>query len=371
MLRRRRALRARVVHRSRRSSSRAAPFPARRLGGAARGARGRRATTSGDRAVRGRRDPARGLHAGARRYRRPFVLWASVWAQPRSLAHALALPLTRHIYRHADAVIAYGEHVRRFVAGIRGRDDDVFVAPQSVEPELFGRPVADGRDRRVPRRARAAATARWCCTWAGWCPRRASRCCSTRGRRSAPTPTLVLIGDGPLAAARPASPRRPAARRRCRARSCPVAYAAADARGAALDPDAALPRAMGPGLQRGDAPGPAGDRHRRGRAPWPAGWCATATTGWSSPPGDAVGARGGDRPRCSATRRCARAWAARRAQAVAAYTYDAMVAGVRPRDQRQRAQRPRGAPRSLTDREQRLEVVARVDLEGDHGLGPR
>jgi glycosyltransferase involved in cell wall biosynthesis len=38
-------------------------------------------------------------------------------------------------------VIAYGEHVRRFVAQIRGRDADIFVAPQSVEPELFGRTV--------------------------------------------------------------------------------------------------------------------------------------------------------------------------------------------------------------------------------------
>jgi glycosyltransferase involved in cell wall biosynthesis len=80
-------------------------------------------------------------YAGAKLRRRRFVLWASVWAEPRSAAHALARPATRHIYRHADAVVAYGEHVRRFVAGIRGRDDDVFVAPQSVEPELFGREV--------------------------------------------------------------------------------------------------------------------------------------------------------------------------------------------------------------------------------------
>jgi glycosyltransferase involved in cell wall biosynthesis len=82
-------------------------------------------------------------YLGARRFRRPFVLWASVWVQPRSVSHALALPVTRHIYRRADAVLAYGEHVRRFVAGIRGRDDDVFVAPQAVEPELFARDVAD------------------------------------------------------------------------------------------------------------------------------------------------------------------------------------------------------------------------------------
>lgn len=80
-------------------------------------------------------------YAGAKRYGTPFILWASVWSQPRSLAHAIALPATRHIYRHADAVIAYGEHVRRFVAAIRGRDRDVFVAPQAVEPDVFARTV--------------------------------------------------------------------------------------------------------------------------------------------------------------------------------------------------------------------------------------
>jgi glycosyltransferase involved in cell wall biosynthesis len=117
-----------------------APFPARRLAEAR------------DALVLGRRYDAviapfaggamlPAAYAGARLAGRPFVLWASVWAQPRSLAHALARPATRHIYRHADAVIAYGEHVRKFVAGIRGRDTDVFVAPQSVEPELFARDV--------------------------------------------------------------------------------------------------------------------------------------------------------------------------------------------------------------------------------------
>ena len=83
-------------------------------------------------------------YAGARAARRPFVLWASVWHEPQSRAHRLARPLIHRIYRDADAVIAYGEHVRRFVAGIRGRDDDVIVAPQAVEPELFGREVPAG-----------------------------------------------------------------------------------------------------------------------------------------------------------------------------------------------------------------------------------
>ena len=120
----------------------AAPFPARRLNGSREAFSVARdyelviAPFAGGATL-----PA--AYLGARRFERRFVLWASVWAQPRSVAHAAALPMIRLIYRDADAVIAYGEHVRRFVAGIRGHDDDVFVAPQSVEPDLFGRSVSD------------------------------------------------------------------------------------------------------------------------------------------------------------------------------------------------------------------------------------
>jgi glycosyltransferase involved in cell wall biosynthesis len=120
----------------------AAPFPAKRI-------RGAREVLEVARTYEAVIAPYAGgpilpaAYLSARRHRRPFVLWASVWAQPRSLSHALGLPVTRHIYRHADAVVAYGEHVRRFVARIRGRDDDIFVAPQSVEPELFRRDVPD------------------------------------------------------------------------------------------------------------------------------------------------------------------------------------------------------------------------------------
>lgn len=119
----------------------AVPFPARGLDGW-RGALG--AGRDHDLVIAGYAGGAvlPAAYLGARRHRRRFVLWASVWAQPRSLTNDLALPVTRHIYRHADAVIAYGEHVRRYVATIRGRDEDVVVAPQSVEPELFARAVS-------------------------------------------------------------------------------------------------------------------------------------------------------------------------------------------------------------------------------------
>jgi glycosyltransferase involved in cell wall biosynthesis len=177
---------------------RAAPFPARRLDGGARAAF--QVARSYDAVIApyagGAILPA--AYAGVRAHRRAFVLWASVWAQPRSAANTLALPVTRHIYRHADAVLAYGEHARRFVASIRGRDSDVFVAPQSVEPELFAAHVSAAQIDAFRTRHRLGA---------GPLVLFAGRLVREKGvevlldawTAANPAATLVLIGDGPLA----------------------------------------------------------------------------------------------------------------------------------------------------------------------------
>jgi glycosyltransferase involved in cell wall biosynthesis len=122
-----------------------ADFPARRLEGTSEALRlGRRYDAVIAPFAGGSMLPA--AYLGAKRFGKQFILWATVWHQPRSLVHGLALPVTRHIYRHADAVIAYGEHVRRFAAAIRGRDEDVFIAPQAVE-EQFARAVSEAEVR--------------------------------------------------------------------------------------------------------------------------------------------------------------------------------------------------------------------------------
>jgi glycosyltransferase involved in cell wall biosynthesis len=214
----------------------AAQFPARRLGGA-------REAVSIGRGYEAVIAPFAGgailpaAYLGARRSGRPFVLWASVWAQPRSAAHALALPITRHIYRHADAVVAYGEHVRRFVAAIRGRDSDVFVAPQAVEPELFARRVSGAEIEAF--RARFDLPPGPLVLYTG-------RLVAEKGidvlRAAWPrvrTPaTLVLIGDGPLASRIGEAPRTRLLGALSRA-DLPAAYAAAEL---ALLPSIPTPR---------------------------------------------------------------------------------------------------------------------------------
>ena len=81
-----------------------------------------------------------GSYLAARGRRIPFVLWTSLWAHPRTPAHALSWPATRHLYRHADAVVTYGRHVTRYVR--RYRDGPIFEAPQAVSSEMFA-PVSE------------------------------------------------------------------------------------------------------------------------------------------------------------------------------------------------------------------------------------
>ena len=211
----------------------AAPFPARRIGGPAAALRlGRRYDAAIAPVAGGAMLPA--TYLGMRARGKPFVLWGSVWAHPRGGKAALGWPLVRHIYRHADAVVTYGEHVRRYVARYRGRDDDVVIAPQSVEAELFGRRVAD-EETAVWRRAGGLPDGPLVLYVGRLVHEKgieelleAWRLVGARAARPAPPPTLAVIGDGPLADAVAATPRTrllgPLPRERL-----PVAYAAADA----------------------------------------------------------------------------------------------------------------------------------------------
>jgi glycosyltransferase involved in cell wall biosynthesis len=85
--------------------------------------------------------------AGARRGRVPLILWASLWAHPRSPAHAISYLPLRRLYRSADAVVTYGAHVSAYVSA-RGAHN-VHVAAQSVDNDFWrvpaGKPPSDPR----------------------------------------------------------------------------------------------------------------------------------------------------------------------------------------------------------------------------------
>ena len=80
--------------------------------------------------------------AGARRGRAPVILWASLWAHPRSASHALSYLPLRRLYRRADALVTYGPHVSAYVAQRGARN--VHVAPQAVDNAFWSSPEARG-----------------------------------------------------------------------------------------------------------------------------------------------------------------------------------------------------------------------------------
>ncbi|HEY2537808.1 MAG TPA: glycosyltransferase family 4 protein [Solirubrobacteraceae bacterium] len=79
--------------------------------------------------------------AGARSEGVPLILWASLWAHPRSVPHMLSYPPLLALYRSADAVVTYGPHVSAYVRKRGARN--VHVAPQAVDNAFWSAP-ADG-----------------------------------------------------------------------------------------------------------------------------------------------------------------------------------------------------------------------------------
>jgi glycosyltransferase involved in cell wall biosynthesis len=69
----------------------------------------------------------------ARLRRKPFILWTGIWIRVRTPTHRLFFPLTRYIYRHADAIVVYGEHIKRYLVSEGVQSERVFIAHHAVD----------------------------------------------------------------------------------------------------------------------------------------------------------------------------------------------------------------------------------------------
>lgn len=86
--------------------------------------------------------------AGARRGRLPVILWASLWAHPRSAAHAASYLALRRLYASAEAVVTYGPHVSAYVRARGARN--VHIAPQAVDNAFWSAPARQPVQRSWP-----------------------------------------------------------------------------------------------------------------------------------------------------------------------------------------------------------------------------
>lgn len=56
-------------------------------------------------------------------------------------AHRLLFPFTQHIYRHADAIVVYGEHVKRYLVSEGVVPEKIFIAAHAVDNETYSQTV--------------------------------------------------------------------------------------------------------------------------------------------------------------------------------------------------------------------------------------
>jgi glycosyltransferase involved in cell wall biosynthesis len=75
--------------------------------------------------------------------RKPFVLWTGMWRHPRTLFHVLTYPLTRLLYHWSEAIVVYGQHVKRYLESIGIEPEKVFVAAHAVDNAAYQRRVPD------------------------------------------------------------------------------------------------------------------------------------------------------------------------------------------------------------------------------------
>ena len=73
----------------------------------------------------------------------PFLLWTGLWSRVDTPLHRRIFALTRFLYRHADAVVVYGEHVKRYLVSEGVRAERIFVAPHAVDNAFYSRLVSD------------------------------------------------------------------------------------------------------------------------------------------------------------------------------------------------------------------------------------
>lgn len=84
-------------------------------------------------------------YAVARAQGRPFVLWTQIWMRLATPIHRAIYPATRFVYRHADAVVASGEHVKSYLVSEGVAGDRIFNCGEATDNELYNQPVAAER----------------------------------------------------------------------------------------------------------------------------------------------------------------------------------------------------------------------------------
>lgn len=73
----------------------------------------------------------------ARIKQKPFILWTGIWMRLQTPVHRLIFPLTKYIYRHANAIVVYGDHVKRYLIDEGIPEERIFSTTHAVDNEFY------------------------------------------------------------------------------------------------------------------------------------------------------------------------------------------------------------------------------------------
>jgi len=79
----------------------------------------------------------------ARIKRKPFILWTGIWSRIDTTVHSLFFPVTRYIYTKSDAVVTYGEHVKKYLISEGVSTEKIFIADQAIDNASYNVAISD------------------------------------------------------------------------------------------------------------------------------------------------------------------------------------------------------------------------------------
>lgn len=77
----------------------------------------------------------------AKLQQKPFILYTQIWMHPQTFFHKVSLVFLKFIYKHSDAIIVYGNHVKKYLTTIGVPSHKIYCAPQAMDNKLFNHPV--------------------------------------------------------------------------------------------------------------------------------------------------------------------------------------------------------------------------------------
>jgi len=90
-------------------------------------------------------------YAAAKIRRKPFILWTGIWHTLDTPFHRFAAPIVNRVYKGADAILVYGDHVKKFLVEKGLESSKIFPAYQADDMEKHSRSVSEEEIRTLKR----------------------------------------------------------------------------------------------------------------------------------------------------------------------------------------------------------------------------